>query len=139
VPWLINSTGNLEPASTCDWQYLESAFNHDQAFFLKTIGTVNVAEMRQKLVENMRRKHTDMEMMTVVSEMADKFYSRTVPDLSPDMKAKMITYLYRSYRTSVPQLARCLQLPRDLTARLVPVRNRTVVADEYGGPSQVND
>lgn len=137
VPWLINSTGNLEPASTCDWQYLESAFNHDQAFFLKTIGTVNVAEMRQKLVENMRRKHTDMEMMTVISEMADKFYSRTVPDLSPDMKAKMITYLYRSYRTSVPQLARCLQLPRDLTARLVPVRNRTVVADEGGIPEQV--
>ena len=79
----------------------------------------------------MRQKHTDTEMMAVIMEMADKFYGRSVPDLSPDMKAKMITYLYRSYRTSVPQLARCLQLPRELTARLLPVRNRkAVLADE---------
>lgn len=53
VPWLLDRADRLVPASCCDWEYLESAFLGDQAFFLKTIGTVNCAEMEQKLVTNM--------------------------------------------------------------------------------------
>ena len=44
VPWLVNADGGVEPASACDYAYLESAFSNDQAFFLKTIGSVNVPE-----------------------------------------------------------------------------------------------
>ena len=59
LPWILNANGELEPASTCDHAYLEAAFNHDQAFFLKTIGTVNMAEMQQKLVDNPRQRQND--------------------------------------------------------------------------------
>ena len=126
VPWLINAQGSLEPASACDWQYLESAFNHDQAFFLKMIGSVNMAEMQQKLEMNKRVRHTDAEMLAIISNLAEKFYHRSILELTPDMKARLLPYLYRGYRTGVPQLARCLQMPRDLVAGLIPMKRRAV-------------
>lgn len=130
VPWLLNDSGNVEPASACDWEYLESAFNHDQVFFLKTIGQLNVAEMQQKLQLNKRVKHSDTEMMAIVSQMADKFFHLAVADLSPEMKARLIPNLYRSYRTSIPQLARCLQMQRDVVKGLIPIRRKKVNTNE---------
>ena len=110
-----------------DWNYLESAFNHDQTFFLKTIGSVNMAEMEQRLLLNSRVKHSDSEMLAIVVDMADKFYHKSVPELTPDMKARMLPYLYRGYRTTIPQLARCLQLPREIVASLVTMHRRKTV------------
>lgn len=124
VPWLLNASGSVEPASACDWQYLESAFNHDQSFFLKTIGAVNMAEMQQKLQMNQRIRHTDAEMLAIVNNMADKFYHRSATELTPEMKARLLSYLYRGYRTSIPQLARCLQMPREIVAELVTTHRK---------------
>ena len=131
VPWILNADGNLEPASACDYKYMESAFNNDQAFFLKTIGSVNTAEMQQLLVLNGRNRQSDSEMMAVISRLADKWYGKSILELSPEQKARVLPYMYRSYRTTVPQLARCLRMPRDVVAGLVPVRGRKTVADEH--------
>lgn len=95
VPWLLNLDGGVEPASACDWQYLEDAFLHDQAFFLKTLGALNVSEMKQKLLLNGRIRHTDTEMMAIISNLADRWYQRSVPELTPEMKARLLPYLYR--------------------------------------------
>ena len=127
VPWLVNVEGSVEPASASDWQYLESAFDHDQAFFLKTIGSVNMAEMQQKLQMNKRVRHTDAEMLAIISNLADKFYHRPIPELTPDMKARLLPYLFRGYRTNVPQLARCLQMPREVVAGLIPMNKKKAV------------
>ena len=120
VPWIVNADGCVEPVSACDHLYLESAFNNDPAFFLKTLGTLNPAEMQQKLVENGRRRQTDMEMLAILTNLADKWYHRSPTDLTPEMKARLLPYLYRCYRTNIPQLARCLQMPRDLVRELCP-------------------
>lgn len=125
VPWVLNIDGNIEPASACDYEYLEGAFNNDQAFFLKTIGSVNTAEMQQLLVLNGRNKQTDAEMLAVISRLAEKWYGKTILELTPEQKAHLLPYLYRSYRTTVPQLARCLRMTREVVAGLVPVRGRT--------------
>ena len=130
VPWVLDMEGHIEPASACDWRYLECAFDNDQAFFLKMIGSVNVAEMQQKLQMNKRVRHTDAEMLAIIANLAEKFYHRSIPDLTPDMKARLLPYLYRGYRTSVPQLARCLQMPREVVAGLIPMkRGREKQAD----------
>ena len=63
VPWLVDADGYLVPESFCDTDYLEQAFNHDQAYYIRTIGTVNVAEMRQRLVDGPRTMHTDGEVL----------------------------------------------------------------------------
>lgn len=126
VPWILNVDGNIEPASACDYEYLESAFDGDQAFFLKTIGSVNTAEMQQLLVLNGRNRQSDAEMLAVITRLADKWYGKTILELTPEQKARLLPYLYRSYRTTVPQLARCLRMGREIVAGLVPVRGRTV-------------
>ena len=124
VPWLVNSSGQVEPASACDHAYLESAFAHDQAFFLKTIGTLNAAEMQQKLVLSGRERQTDTEMYAIISHLADKWYHKDRQSLTPEVKASLIPYLYRSYKTTVPQLARCLSMSRELVEKLIPSRRR---------------
>lgn len=90
------------------------------------IGSVNMAEMQQKLEMNQRVRHTDAEMLAIISNLAEKFYHRSILELTPDMKARLLPYLYRGYRTGVPQLARCLQMPRDLVAGLISMKRRAV-------------
>ncbi len=124
VPWVLDMEGRIEPASACDIQYLEDAFNNDQAFFLKTIGSVNEAEMRQMLEMSGRVRQADAEMLAAISRMAEKWYGKKVLELTPEQKARMLPYLYRSYRTTIPQLSRCLQVPRSLVSSLLSTRNR---------------
>ena len=75
--------------------------------------------MEQKLYLNGRVRHTDAQMQAIVVDMADRYYHKTLPELTPEVKARLLPYLYRGYRTTVPQLARCLQLPREVVASLV--------------------
>lgn len=126
VPWCIDTDGHLEPASACDYTYLEQAFGHDQAFFLKALGSVNVAEMEQKLVLNGRQRQTDSAMFSIISNLADKWYGVEVKKLTPEQKARILPYLYRSYRTSEAQLARCMGMSRNVVAGLLEtvVRHR---------------
>lgn len=119
VPWLIDIDMHIEPASACDFTYLEEAFGHDQAFFLKTLGAVNMAEMEQKLVVNGRSKQTDMSMQSIISNLADKWFGTDISRLTPEQKARLIPYLFRSYKTSDAQLARCLGMGRELVAGLL--------------------
>ena len=119
VPWLVNSAGELEPASACDYRYLESAFGHDQAFFLKTIGTVNMAEMQQKLVDNPRQRQNDTEMLKTVDNLSNAWFKCDILNLPREKKARLIPYVYRTFRTSVAQLARCFGVDPDSVSRMV--------------------
>lgn len=110
VPWILDRKGRLDPASACDCQYLESAFNHDQAFFLKTIGSVNCAEMYQKLVSGPRQRQKDDTFHLILADTADRWFHKKIPELTPEMKSRLIPYVFRCYRTSPKQLARCLRM-----------------------------
>ena len=110
VPWLLDRHGRLDPASACDREYLESAFHHDQAFFLKTIGTVNCAEMNQKLVTGPRRLQKDDAFYLTLSDIAERWFHKKIAELTMEMKSRMIPYVFRCYKTYPAQLARCLQL-----------------------------
>ena len=119
VPWVINADGGLEPASACDHEYLESAFGNDQAYFLRTIGTVNMAEMHQKLVDNPRQRQNDTEMLKTIESIAQGWFKCGLLDLPLEKKARLLPYIYRSFRTSIAQLARCFGLHPDKVARMV--------------------
>ena len=119
VPWIINEFGSVEPASACDYRYLESAFGNDQAFFLKMIGSVNVAEMTLKLELNGLTRQTDSHMIAIVKNLADKWFQKTLLDLTPEMKSRLASYLYKAYRTTPAQLARCLGLAREIVETLI--------------------
>lgn len=118
VAWRIDGDGCLIPSSICDHTYLEQAFENDQAFFLKVIGNQNVAEMQHKLVEGPRRMQPDSDYYKTVEEISLRWFQTPVSDLSLERKIRLVPYLYRTTRTTVPQLARILGLDR---ARLAAI------------------
>ena len=112
VPWQLDRNGHLIPDTCVDADYLESAFSNDQAFYMKTIGTVNCAEMEQKLITNMRVWRPDSDFLPTVNEVSGRWFNKKPFELSLEQKTRLLPYLYRCYRTSVPQLARCMRMDR---------------------------
>lgn len=119
VRWIVDENGELEPASICDWNYLEGAFLHDQSFFLKSIGTVNTAEMNEKLIDSPRRKRKDEEFLRTVEEISQNWYNTSVHFLSTEKKARLISYIKHSIRTDIPQLCRTFEIDRETMERLL--------------------
>ena len=119
VPWMLDRNDRLVPVSCCDYVYLESAFLQDQTFFLKTIGTVNPAEMEQKLILNLKDRQTDSAFILTVNDLSGRWFQKTPAELTLEQKTRLIPYLYRCYRTTVPQLARCLQESPETIERII--------------------
>lgn len=119
VPWMIDSRDRIVPASACDYKYLESAFLGDQAFFLRIIGEVNPAEMKQQLVQNARVWQPDSAFLITVNNVSQKWYRQDIQDVTLERKARLIVYLFRCYHTSASQLARCLRMSRDQVIRIL--------------------
>ena len=112
VPWLVDADGCLIPESFCDTDYLEQAFNYDQAFFIRTIGTVNVAEMRQRLVDGPRAMRTDGEVLKDAAAEAQRWFGTELSALSLLQKTRLIPYFNRTRKRTVRQLARVFGLDR---------------------------
>ena len=117
VRWRLDGQNHLIPASICDHMYLEQAFNDDPAYFLKTIGTVNVSEMQWKLVDAPRRRLPDTDFLASVNDVSERWFKLPVGDLSMEKKRRLIPYVNRTMKTSIPQLARAFGLRRDEVAR----------------------
>lgn len=122
VSWLVDGHGELMPESFCDTDYLEQAFNNDQAFWLKTIGALNPAEMEEKLVEAPRRLLPDSEFYKVIADMVNHWFKMGIAELPNDKKKRIVTYIWRTRKTTVNQLARVLGMSREdvrMSLRLV--------------------
>lgn len=113
VPWKISTGGLLLPETACDCKYLESAFLGDQAFFLRTIGSLNNAEMHEILVSGPRTRRNDAAFYVTVSDTATRWYGKDIPSLSKEQKLRILLHLYRTCSTSPAQLARCLQMGKE--------------------------
>ena len=112
VRWLIDSKDRLLPESFCDYHYLEQAFEHDRAFFLRTVGAQNGAELKEKLLDGPRRFKTDGELLKIVAECSERWFQAPLDQLSRERKIRLVPYLFRTSKTSVAQLARVFGLSR---------------------------
>ena len=119
VPWLLDDSGRLIPSSICDSAYLEQAFGNDQSFFLRTIGSLNPAEMNQKLIDNPRKRLTDSEFYKHTAAVSLRWFKAELSRLSLEQKARLIPYISRTMKTSVPQLARTFGLNRDMIRKML--------------------
>ena len=119
VTWLLDHDDRLIPSSFCDYGYLEQAFENDQAFFLKTLGGQNPAEMHLKLIESPRTMLVDSEFYKAVNEISRRWYQTDISLLSMEKKTRLIPYLKRTMKTSIPQLARTTGLGRDRIAGIL--------------------
>lgn len=113
VPWFVDDSGALVPESFCDAAYLEQVFNHDQVYFIRTIGGQNSAEMKQKLIDAPRTMMTDSDFYQEVEATAQRWFKTSLSSLSLEQKIRLIPYLKRTRKTTVPQLARTFGLKRE--------------------------
>lgn len=119
VPWQLDGKGRLIPYSICDHAYLEQVFNGDPAYYLKTIGGVNVAEMHFRLEEKPYVPQTDTEFYKTVNDLCSNWFGADLTVLSLERKIRIIPYIYRTSRTTIPQLARIFGLDRSRIASIL--------------------
>ena len=112
VEWTLDNENRLMPESFCDRGYLEQAFEGSQAYFLKTIGALNPAELDHKLVEAPRTHITDGELFKSVEEICHRWFGSGLAEISVERKIRLLTYVYRTRKTSANQLARVLGMTR---------------------------
>lgn len=112
VPWLIDSNNELIPDSFCEHRYLEQAFEGDPAFFLKTLGGQNSAEMHNKLIDAPRQMQTDGEFYKQANETCQRWFQTELSNISEERKMRLIPYLFRTTHTTIPQLSRVIGLSR---------------------------
>ena len=122
VPWLVDASGMLVPESFCDAAYLEQVFNHDQVYFIRTIGNQNSAEMKQKLVDDPRTMMKDTDFYKEVDATAMRWFKVGLSALTLEQKIRLIPYLKRIRKTTIPQLARIFGLERGKIESILRVR-----------------
>lgn len=111
--WVLNENFGLEPSCFCDRDYFESAFNGSQSFYYKCVGMVNVSEMQYKIVEAPRVGMNDTEFLKCINEQAMRWFEKDVMSLSKYQKSRLLPYVYRTMKTSLPQMARCFGLSKE--------------------------
>ena len=124
VCWLLDDQHRLIPFSFCDTAYLEQAFHHDPAFWLKTIGAVNPAEMEEKLIEGPRRMLPDSEFIKYATDTVQRWYSQSLSSLPIEKKLRILPYIWRTRKTTVNQMARVFGLDREIIKKALNVRSR---------------
>jgi len=122
VPWLLDEDGCIVPVSVVDWRYAEAAFYDNHTFFLKSVGVVDQAEMRQKLILNHKVRQNDSDFVRVVDDISLRWFSCNVHDLPQEKKARLISFVWHSFSTSPSQLARVFEIPRDRVAFLLGLK-----------------
>lgn len=119
VAWRLDQHNSLIPRSFCDYKYLEQAFENSQAFFLKIIGGQNAAEMKNRLLDMPRRMQTDGEFLKSVEEICQRWFQTDSLSLSLERKSRLIPYINRTTKTSIPQLARVFGLSRQTVLEIL--------------------
>ena len=119
VTWILNSSGELEPASCCNWRFLERVFFNDQAFFLRILGGVNTSEMRETLVDTPRMMMNDNEFLKTATEICQNWFGKNPGELTLDKKARIIPLIRRKVKTTVSQLSRIFELSREKTEEII--------------------
>lgn len=120
VYWKIDSQNRLIPSTICDWRYVEEAFLHDQAYFLKTIGGVNETEMNERLVKGPKTRLNDTDMLRNINEISLRWYQKEISQLSVGQKARLMNYAFHCFLTNSSQLARLFELPLAKVESILP-------------------
>ncbi len=123
VPWMLNAENELEPWSFCDTKYLEDAYNRDQSFYFRLLGTVSMAEMTQKTQIAPREMKTDSAFCKDMEELAIEWYGKGLGELGSEKKARLMQHANRVMRTSVSQLSRVFGIDRKTVSLLLGINN----------------
>ena len=117
VLWMIDTKGELIPHSFCDTAYLEQAFNGDPAYFLKTIGSLDSAEAKESFIDGPRRMLLDNDLLNYANDTSLRWFSSGLLSLPLEKKYRLMTYVARTRKTTVPQLSRVFGVDRESVSK----------------------
>lgn len=120
--WQLDEALCLEPRSICDTKYVEAAFNNDIVFYMKTVGLVNLPEMKMRLTELSGELQNDTEMYKLVSEISHRWFGFSINQISLIQKARLIPYVRRKMKTTPSQLARVFGLDKERVREILGVK-----------------
>lgn len=121
VSWMLNPDNELEPVSCCDHDYLEQAFERDQAYFLRTIGSLDMQETRYTLEEMPFNMLCDSDFFNKVQDVSMRWYGKKLSELTLEKKYKLLSYLYRTNKTTASQLSRVLSLDKETVKAILRI------------------
>lgn len=110
--WMMTPDCVIEPASYCDLDYAEGAFDNDLGFFMKIMGLVDCQQMEQELAVNPNRMRTVGELINTMEDLSRSIYGKPLRSLTYSQKIPVIKKVWHTNRTSVAQLARCIGLTK---------------------------
>lgn len=119
VNWMIGEDGLLIPHTVCDHKYVEDAFENNPTLLLQKIGSVNMAELNERLIDGPRKFKKDEEVIRSVSDISRRWFSCEIHNLPFDKKCRLIPYYFRSHRTNVAQLARVFELAKETVSEIL--------------------
>lgn len=75
--------------------------------------------MRYTLIEQPRARLPDSEFHKVVNDMCIRWYRQDIAEIPMDKIIRLLTYVRRTMRTTLPQLARIFGMSRDQVAETI--------------------
>lgn len=120
--WRLNDDNELEPSSCCDHDYLEQAFENDQAYFMRTIGSLNIAEQRYMLEDKLFNVLPDTEFFDDINRISFEWFGEGLDKITLAKKYRLMLFIFRTRKTSVPQLARVLSLDRETVKAVLRIK-----------------
>jgi putative transposase len=120
--WKIDDKNRLDPSSACVTSYAEAAFNNDISFFYRALGVTDNAIMAARFMDGPRTRLNDQDFFRLVTDTAERWFSKKVDELSLENKTRLVPYIYHVTKTTPAQIARGLGLEKAMVERLVKPR-----------------
>lgn len=119
-PLRIDNQGYITLSSFVRNDMAEKAFRNSGRSFMYHLGGCNDAKMEYELVHQPLVSVTDSDMYSRVSEyVANRFSGKHISDLTTSDKCSVLKSLFFNNKTSIPQLARIMGLPRELVKKML--------------------
>ncbi len=119
-PLLIDDEGYVTLDSFVRNDIVSNAFWNSGKSLLYHMGTCNDAKTEYELVYQPMMGTTDNDMYEVVSRyVAARFQNKAISELTTPEKCSILKTLFFSHKTTVPQLARIIGLPRELVRKML--------------------
>ena len=119
-PLRVDPQGYITLSSFVHNDIVEKVFGNSGRSFMYHLGGGNDAKMEYELVHQPLVSVTDSDMYSLVSTyVANRFSGKHISDLTSSDKCSILKSLFFNHKTSIPQLARIMGLPRELVKKML--------------------
>ena len=119
-PYRIDEDGNIEVASFVRSDLVQLAFNRSGKFFLYHLGYCNDTQMEYEFVSRPQFHANDQDLFLAAEKLAaERFSEKSLSQLTVSQKCAMLKNLFFNNRSTIPQLARVMGIPRELVRKVL--------------------